>query len=482
MTETVQIVETVTAATMAELRAGRDAAHGADLVELRLDGVQDLDVAGAIADRRSPLIVTCRAAWEGGRFDGSETERLRILSAAAAAGAEYVDVEWKADRTQCDLRGARLIVSHHDFNGVPGDVTSRLEAMRRDAPSAVIKLAVLPASLDDVITLADASASIGGDRVVIAMGSRGVVSRACPWLFHSCWTYAGAAAPGQMTLDELERRYRVRSGSAARRLLAITGTPLAHSASPAMHNAAFAALDLDACYVALESRDPSEFLRAAERFGVDGASVTAPLKIGWEAHSVALEPDAREAGAANTLKRDGDRWTARNFDVAGFLDPIDARGLTVTGWRALVLGTGGAARAAVRALQSRGADVTLAGRRQSAAEELAAALQAQAAVWPIGGRYDLIVNATPVGTYPDVDDVPISLGGLSARLVYDLVYNPRDTALIREARAAGMDTIDGLEMLVGQARRQFEWWTGRPAPVDVMTRAAEAFLEASHSQ
>jgi 3-dehydroquinate dehydratase/shikimate dehydrogenase len=476
--QAVKIVQTVTATNMAELRARRERARGADLVELRLDGVQDLDVRGALAGRAMPVIVTCRAAWEGGRFEGAEDDRLRILSDAAAAGAEYVDVEWKADRRHLDLGRARVVLSHHDFAGVPGDVAARLEAMRRDAPRAIVKLAAMPASPDDLVALADASALIDGDRMVIGMGSVGLVSRTCPWLFHSCWTFAGTAAPGQLPFDEFERRYRVRTGTAARRLFALTGAPLAHSASPAMHNAAFAALGTDACYVPIESRDHAGFLRAAERFGIEGASVTAPLKLGWERAGVALEPDAHDAGAVNTLKRDGTRWIGRNFDVAGFLDPLDARGLELSGLRALVLGTGGAARAALRALQSRGARVFVAGRRRAAAAALAGAFGAEIAPDPLSGRFDLLVNATPVGTHPDVEASPINFDGLDTRIVYDLVYNPADTALVRAARARGAATIGGLDMLVGQARRQFEYWTGVPAPVDVMQRAAADFLGA----
>ena len=476
--QAVKIVQTVTARNMAELRAGRDRARGADLVELRVDGVQDLDVRGALAGRAMPVIVTCRAAWEGGRFEGAEEDRLRILSDAAAAGAEYVDVEWKADRRHLELGRARVVLSHHDFNGVPGDVAARLEGMRRDAPGAIVKLAAMPASPDDVVALADASAGIDGDRMVIAMGSVGLISRTCPWLFQSCWTFAGTAAPGQLPVDEFDRRYRVRTGTAARRIFALTGAPLAHSASPAMHNAAFAAVGMDACYVPLESRDQAGFLRAAERFGIEGASVTAPLKLGWEHAGVGLDADARDAGAVNTLKREGVRWIGRNFDVAGFLDPLDARGLELSGLRALVLGTGGAARAALRALQSRGARVVVAGRRQAAAEALAGAFHADLAPDPLSGTFDLLVNATPVGTHPDVEESPINFDGLDVRMVYDLVYNPADPAVLRAARARGAGTIGGLDMLVGQARRQFEYWTGVPAPADVMQRAAEDFLGA----
>ena len=478
----VQIVSTVTASSMAELRAARDAVHDADIVELRLDGVRDVDVAGALQGRRLPAIVTCRASWEGGRFDGAEDERLAILGGAIRAGAEFVDVEWKADRRSLPRGSGRLVLSHHDFDDTPSDAAERLAAMRHAAPDAVAKLAVTTESLTDVVRLADAAVRVDGDRVVIGMGAPGTITRVCPWLFGSVWTYGGHAAPGQLTVDALQHRYRVRTGSASRRLFGITGAPLDHSASPAMHNAAFSALGIDAVYVPLPSRDVIEFLRAAECLGVQGASVTAPMKLGWERAGVDLADDARDAGAVNTLKRQGATWAGRNFDVAGFLDPLDARGVQLSGLRALVLGAGGAARAAVRGLVSRGAAAAIASRRGDAAGELAASVGASTIAWPPTGAFDLIVNATPVGTHPRSADSPVTLDDLEASLVYDLVYNPADTALLRAARKRGFDTIGGLDMLVGQARRQFEYWTGQAAPVDVMVRAAQEFLGLPESQ
>lgn len=470
-----RICQTVTAATMAELRRKRDAVRDADLVELRLDGVVDLDVDGALAGRRLPVVVTCRAAWEGGRFDGAEETRLTLLRRAIELGAEYVDVEWRADRRAITGNSrTRLILSHHDFSGCPADLASRAAEMRCDAPAAIVKVAVAVSSLGDVERLRRDTDV--GDRLVIGMGTPGEVTRICPWLFGSEWTFAGDAAPGQITAELLARQYRVRQGSSSTRLYAITGSPLAHSASPAMHNAAFGALGIDAVYVPMATTDAREFLACAEALGVAGASVTAPLKTAWTACGVQLDEVARRIGAANTLTRTREGWVATNFDLAGFMAPLAESGVNLRDADCVVVGAGGAARAAGLALKSGGAQVRISARRTERAKALAAELGVESARWPPSSGWDLLVNATPVGTWPN-EESPVPREVLQGGTVYDLVYHPRETTLLRWARERGLPTIDGLAMLVAQARRQFERWTGAEAPLQVMQGAAEMFLE-----
>lgn len=469
-----RICQTVTAATMAELRRKRDAVCDADLVELRLDGVTDVDVAGALADRRLPVVVTCRAAWEGGRFDGAEETRLALLTQAVDHGAEFVDIEWRADRGALGARpGTRLILSHHDFSGCPSDLSARAEAMRRAAPDAIVKVAVAVSSLEDVMRLRRETDV--GDRLVIGMGTPGEVTRICPWLFGAEWTFAGDAAPGQISAAVLNGQYRVRDASTSTRLYAITGAPLAHSASPAMHNAAFGALGIDAVYVPMAATAAREFLTCAEALGVSGASVTAPLKTAFASCGVELDEIARMAGAANTLSRRRGGWDATNFDLAGFIAPLTERVITLHDTDCVVLGAGGAARAAGLALKNSGAHVRICARRPEQAAALAAELGVDISPWPPAPGWDLLVNATPVGTWPN-DESPLSREALEGGRVYDLVYHPRETTLLRWARERGLATIDGLEMLVAQARRQFERWTGVDAPTQVMQAAAETFL------
>jgi 3-dehydroquinate dehydratase/shikimate dehydrogenase len=465
------VCDTVMATTMAELRAARDAAKDADLVELRLDGVTDLDVAGALAGRRRPVIVTCRPAWEGGRWTGFEAKRLEVLAEAVKLGAEYVDVEWRADRRRLPASDrTRIVLSHHDFHGIPADLADRVRAMRAEQP-AVVKIAVTSSRLADCVTLRNAMA--GGDRhVAIAMGPAGQITRAWPAWLGSPWMYGGTAAPGMFSTRELLDVYRIRQTTSSTRVFGLAGAPLGHSASPAMHNAAFAALGIDAVYVPLETRDGEEFMSVASEIGLAGASVTAPLKESLFAQSTPGDDISREVHAINTLRRGPNGWEGRNFDIAGFLAPMDRRHVTLEGRRAVVLGAGGGARGAAWALKQRGATVEVSARRADRARSFAAAMDVCAGAWPPAGGWDVLVNATPVGTWPNVDATPIPAASVRGGLVYDLVYNPPETALLRSARAAGLETIGGLEMLVTQACLQCEWWTGREAPAAVIDRAA----------
>ena len=472
-----QIVQTIVADTMDALRQRRDAVVDADIVELRLDGVSDLDVAGALAGRTRPTIVTCRPVWEGGRFAGDEADRRRWMAEAVAAGAEWVDIERRAGWVP-DRRGTqtRLIVSDHDMHGVPSDLADRVHAMRA-LDADVVKVAVTAARVTDVFHLR-ASVAMSGlgthDFVCIAMGAAGQLSRLLPSRFGSCWTYGGDAAPGQVPVRDLRHRYHVHTITDATRLFGVAGAPLAHSASPAMHNAALQAAGLDAVYVPLHATTAAEVVLVAETFGFEGVSLTAPVKTGWQRHANVVFDDAASSqlGVINTLRRRDAGWLGRNFDIAGFLDGCDAAGVTLAGSSALVLGAGGAARSAVAALSEQGATVEIAARRQDVAGHLAAELGVRAIAWPPHGTWDIVVNATPVGTWPVVDATPVDLAYIDARVVYDLVYNPEATMLLREAAARGAQVIGGLDMLVGQAARQFAWWTGQTPDAHDMRAAA----------
>lgn len=470
------VVETVTGPRMADLRRARDAAIG-DIVELRLDGVADLDVAGALEGRKRPVIVTCRPSWEGGKFDGSEADRLRVLSDAIRFGVEYVDVEWKADRRALPHGDrTRVVLSHHDFQEMPADLGDRVCAMQSESPH-LVKIAATATRLSDCLSLRDAVAR-SKSHVAIAMGAAGHVTRVCPWLFGSSWTYGGSIAPGQITARELIDRYRVRQTTTATTIYALTGSPIGHSASPAMHNCAIAALGLDAVYVPLETSDAAEFRRVADALRVAGASVTAPLKQSLLGEGVTADELTGRIGALNTLKRVDGGWHGRNFDVAGFLTPLDRRSSRLRGARVVVLGAGGAARGIVWAMKSHGARVEISARRPEEASRLSRELRTGVAAWPPASGWDVLINTTPVGTWPQIDESPIDRTALQGGLVYDLVYNPLDTRLIKDARAAGIDTIAGIEMLVAQACRQIEWWTGYDAPTAAVERGALEYLGA----
>lgn len=486
------LCETVTGLSMADLRAARDAAV-ADMVEVRLDGVADLDVAGALQGRRKPVVVTCRPEWEGGRFRGTEEERHRILAEALSLGAEFVDVEWAAlhglhtpgfgDIVQSDP--ARVVVSSHDFEGVPNDLEGRARDMRRYG-AAVIKVAVMPHALRDTLPLL--AIGRGHDAVVVGMGDAGVPTRLLASRFGSRWSYAGnGVAPGQIPAERMLSVFRFREIGPSTRVFGVISSTALHSFSPLMHNAAFAAAGLDAVYIPLQTQEFADFTEFAAALGVEGVSVTIPFKRDALRASSSADGLTRQVGAANTLRRSKDGWEATNTDVAGFLAPLEqAFGQPLSGARASVIGGGGSARAVIVALLSRGARVSVHTRRRDQAETVTASLAGPAkaghhepvvGAWPIPGGWDLLVNCTPLGSPTMRDESPLPGGPFAGRLVYDVTYGAGESRLLREAREAGCRTLDGLPMLIAQAERQFEWWTGQPPVPGVMRAAIERSMQ-----
>ena len=381
------------------------------------------------------------------------------------------------------MRGTRtrLIVSDHDFVAVPSDVAARVREMRAHGAD-VVKVAAAVANVSDTLRLREAVATSGdeGDLVCIAMGEAGVLSRLLPARFGSCWTYGGdtGAAPGQIPVSLMHHLYRVCAVTGATAVYGVAGSPIAHSASPAMHNAAYHAAAIDAIYVPVLATTVAEAAMVAEVLGFSGLSITAPLKAGWlNRNTVDGDDDAsRRLGVVNTLKRVGTRWCARNLDIAGFLDAFDERGVTLGGKSVVVLGAGGAARAAAWALVQRGAKVVLSARHGDVAATVGADLGVQATSWPPSGAWDVVVNATPAGTWPRVEETPIDAHTLEARVAYDLIYNPEETIFLRDMRGSGAQVIGGLDMLVGQAARQCEWWTGQRPDTQVMRDAARSWI------
>lgn len=267
------LCETVTGRTTAELVAARDAAIGADMIELRVDGITDLDIQRVLLNRRLPVIVTCRPEWEGGQFAGAEDDRRRILARALELGADYVDIEWRAvqqgntgfnEMIQED--GLRVVVSSHDFAGVPDDLTARAHAMSA-AGAGVIKLAVTPATLTDTLPLIDIARK--GNAVVIGMGAAGVPSRLLASRFGSHWTYAGrGVAPGQIPASRMLHDFRFRAIRPDTTLYGVIGNDAVDSPIVAAQNAGFMAASIDAVCIPLPTADADDAETFAHALGI----------------------------------------------------------------------------------------------------------------------------------------------------------------------------------------------------------------------
>jgi len=483
----VSLTEATTEATLARMAA---LAPRADLFEIRADFLRDLDLPALLRARPKPLLFTCRPESEGGRWPDSDPEgRRRRLREAAESAIDLVDVELRSgfDDVVAARAGQGLVVSFHDLAGVPGD----LEGLRSEMAGLgadVVKIVGTPRSVTDLgrlMAFARGHSAGGGGRwrglVALGMGPLGVASRILGGRHGAPFTYAAPvegreAAPGQLPVQTLADGYRVRSIGAETRVYGILGVDILRSLSPAIHNRAFAERGLDAVYVPLQSESLPAFLEALPGLGLSGFSVTRPWKSDILPHldSNHVEPSAVKAGSVNTVVvRDG-RLVGSSTDGDGVLVPLRHH-LVVADRSVTIVGAGGAARAAALALVGAGARVRVLARRPRQSAAVAADVGcAHGPLEALGGEpWDVLINATPVGSGARPGEMPVPEASLRpGTVVFDMVYEPRETPLLRAARSAGCRTIDGVEMLVAQAVGQFEAWTGVPAPVEAMTEAA----------
>ena len=434
-------------------------------------------------------IGTCRRVANGGRFRGSVATQLDILTKAAAAGCQLVDLELQSavrlKRAQLErLRTkAALILSYHDFRG-----TKKLE-------ETLEKMVVLPADFYKIVT----TATTLHDNVVmmkfleknsdqhsligLCMGEQGIISRVLGVRAGSAFTFAAVSedektAPGQVTAQELRSTYRIEQVDPATRVYAVAGDPVAHSLSPAIMNAALRRETVNGVYVALHAKTLKDLLGCVHDIPIHGLSITMPYKEAIVAHLDNTDSHTSKIGACNTVVRAQDgKLYGFNTDAAGVVRPLQQR-ISLEQAKILVLGAGGAARAAVYGLKERGAEVYILNRTLGPAQKLARSARARllkrADLKKLS--FDVIINATSVGM-GNTRESPLNENEIKARYVFDMVYDPPETRLMKMAKAAGAEVIPGIEMFVQQAARQFEIWTGKPAPLDEMLVVVNRAME-----
>ena len=485
----VSVTDETTAAVIDRMAA---LAPCADLFEVRADHVRDLDLPALIRARTKPILLTCRTEAEGGRFlRRDEARRRAILREAVRLGFDLVDVEARAgfDDVADAKAGRGLVLSWHDFEGTP----TNLEALYRrmaEAGADIVKIAVTARSVEDLGRVAAFARTHAraGERgrpplVALAMGPLGVASRVLGGRWGAPFTFAAPAAgreaaPGQLPARALAEGYRVRSITPSTRVYGLLGADVLRSVSPAIHNRAFAVRGIDAVYVPLQAESMAAFARALPALELSGFSVTRPYKSDVLRCLAECEGEAARAGSVNTVVvRDG-ALHGSSTDGDGVLVPLRRR-TDVAGSRIAIVGAGGAARAAAFALERAGARVTVLARRAEQAAGVAADTgAAHAALDEVSAlRWDVLINATPLGSGAAPGRLPVPAPALRpGAVVFDMVYEPRETPLLAAARSRGCPTIDGLEMLVAQAVGQFEAWTGVPAPEAAMAEAAATAL------
>jgi len=493
-------------------------AAGAEILELRADYLENLTpilVKKIIAEiknsagRPLPLLVTCRDKQQGGIIGYPDRLRVDVLTAALKAGADFIDFEYEKffsvenqERIKVALSQsskAMLILSAHNFETKFDNIVKLHRHIGTLYSAAIPKLVYTANHINDCFDAFDLLHSTGGERIVFCMGSAGLVSRIIAKKLNSFLTFASvddktATAPGQLTVEQFKKLYRYDSTNADTELYGVIGSPVAHSLSPAVHNVCFAEAKVNKLYLPLlVEGGKDEFDRfmdnilAREWLGFAGFSVTIPHKQNAldyvrEKHGF-IEPLAEKIGAANTILSGADgQLAAYNTDYAGALDAItstlgisrsDLNGLSVA-----VVGAGGVARAIVAGLTDAGAKICIYNRTVKKGQKLADEFGCDFA--PLGdlSRLDakLVINATSIGMHPDIDATPIPHWCLKKDMtVFDTVYNPAETLLLKQAKEAGAKTIDGLSMFIGQAAAQFKLFTGKKPDTELMRKTVASY-------
>jgi len=462
--------------------------------ELRLDWLRGegeiVRLLGWLAKQqfRADLIATCRRRVAGGKFRGELATQLAILRMAVACGCTWADIEQEtADRfpggtLKYLFGGARTLISLHDFGCTPSDAGLRARVQRLGhARGDAIKIATRCNSIGDAVRVL-ALCKSRRDVVAVPMGDPALPARVLALAQGSALAYAAVGektAPGQLTLGEMKNSFRADQWDRQTRVYGVIGDPIAHSLSPAMHNAAFQAKRVNAVYLPFLVRNLRDFLEAIKPLKIRGFSVTLPHKERILHYLDDCDPLAAKIGAVNTVVvRGNGKLYGYNTDYVGVLRALERR-LPLRGSRVLLVGAGGAARAVAFALAQGGAIVCVMARRAARARALARAAGGEAVERNRVRRefFDAIVNCTPVGMFPRVNESPLDARELNARIVFDLIYHPLETRLLQLAERRGIETISGVEMFLAQGAAQWEIWNETRAPEAVMRKAVIAALD-----
>ncbi|MDR1929247.1 MAG: shikimate dehydrogenase [Treponema sp.] len=443
-----------------------------------------------------PVILTIRRTIDGGRFNNGEGSRVTLLSRGLAFAEEdrrknfaYVDLEEDLDvpglEEAARTFGTRIIRSFHDLKGV-NNITERIRSLRR-VGDEIVKAAVMPQSLEDVQKVYRAAKENGDmEKILLCMGPFGYSTRILADYMGSYLSYTTprgenmpSAAPGQMDPRELVELYRFREINARTKIVGIVGFPLKTTYSPLIFNTVFSHEKIDAVYVPFPASRLEHFLSLAEELKAAGVSVTIPYKEAVIPYLGSSSETVKAVGACNTIVFDGTAWNGYNTDTYGFSESLltfigrrHLRGLKIT-----VLGAGGAARAAAAEIYRLKGNCLILNRSAPRARELALPYQFKwggldAQGLDIMEKYsDIIVQTTPVGTFPNVDDDPLESYHFKGReMVMDMIYNPEKTAFLRRAEAAGCAVLNGFDMLIRQAKHQFQFFFRRDFPDQLIPR------------
>jgi 3-dehydroquinate dehydratase/shikimate dehydrogenase len=472
------------------LERAEDAVRENTLLEFRLDYLaKPLAALPKLKEfldlhREVTAIATCRREANGGKFAGKVADEMEVLGKAAAAGFHLVDVELQtadtlkpADWKKLRAHNVAVLISYHDFKTTKDleKIYARIQPMQPD----FIKIVSTARSLADNVTMMRflEDKRDEGNVVGICMGDHGIISRVLGLRAGSRFTFAAATvgeetAPGQIAARTLTESYRVDQVDAGTRVYGVAGDPVRHSLSPIMMNTAFHRETVNAVFLALQTEKIEDLLVLIREVPVHGVAVTMPLKQAIMKHLDRTDALSQKIGACNTVVRSQDgKLIGYNTDVIGIVRPLEQR-IELRKAKVLLLGAGGAARAAAFGLKQKGADVFILNRTPQTAQKLAREAEAKTIRRDQVAKttFDIVVNATSVGMAGSKQQTILEEKELNAKLVFDMVYNPLETPLLKMARSKGIAVITGAEMFVQQGADQFQLWTGKPAPREDMWR------------
>ena len=459
--------------------------QGARLVELRLDYINgEVNLKRLVADRPCPVVVTCRRELDGGKWSGPEEQRRLLLRAAIAEGVEYVDLEDDVAGDIPRFGQTKRIISLHDFRKTPEDLEEihrRLCGLDPD----VVKICTMANHPHDNLRMLQLVQASKVPMVGLCMGDIGIPTRILAGRFGAPLTLATfhherTLAPGQLSYQQMTDVYNYDRIGAETDVYGVIADPIGHSLSPLIHNAAFAHLEMDKVYIPIRvpREDLSRFIDEAPRLGIKGLSVTIPHKEAVAKKLTRADGAVRGIGATNTVLFDGEERLGYNTDYRAAMDSLEAamagagrNGNSLEGNTALVLGAGGVGMAITYGLLRRGAQVVLADGIPQRATALANRFKCRSVAWSLRHTVtaDLLLNCTPVGMHPDVDETPFDKHHLRpSMIVFDAVYNPENTLLVKDARSRNCTVVTGVDMFVRQACLQFKLFTGRNGPAELM--------------
>ncbi|MGM0487187.1 MAG: type I 3-dehydroquinate dehydratase [Planctomycetota bacterium] len=461
--------------------------QGAQLVEIRLDYIRrQINLKRLLRDRLCPVIATCRRVEDQGKWEGSEESRLMVLRSAIADEVEYVDLESDIADSIPRYGKTKRIVSMHNFRETPENLEEIHERLsRQDAD--IVKMATMANDPHDNVRMLQLVKNSRIPTVGICMGEIGAPSRILAGKFGAPFTYATfhherTLAPGQLSFKQMKEIYGYDHLKADTAVYAVVADPIGNNPSTVVHNAGFRSLEIHS--VCVPFRVPREhlsgFLQDCRELDISGLMVAHPHRESIIPKLSKLDKAAERIHAVNTVAvRPPDTLLGYNTDYrAAVVGLIKASGVSsddaLHGKRALVLGAGSIARAIIHGLRHANVDVVIASRTLQRAQELAQDYECQAVGWDArySVRTDMLINCTPIGMHPNVDDSPYSVGHIRRNwIVLDVVYNPEQTLLIKEARERGCRVVTGVDLFICKAALQFKLFTGQNPPGDEMRKA-----------